>query len=127
MWLAVIDGLTGQVLGDRSVSGNLTFAYTGCGETRLTLRTAPGPPLDVRAEVRGSSVSLSWTNVGAALWFVLDAGFAPGQTALSVFHHGPEGHATFTGVPAGTYYVRVRGGNLVGGGRPSAEVAIVVP
>lgn len=31
------------------------------------------------------------------------------------------------GVPAGTYYLRLRGGNEVGGGRPSNEVRVVVP
>ena len=57
--------------------------------------------------------------------FVLDVGFAPGRTDLSLFL-GPEPFARFSGVPPGTYYLRLRGGNEVGGGRPSDEVAVRV-
>ena len=35
--------------------------------------------------------------------------------------------ATVAGVPPGRFYVRVRGGNAFGGGRPSAEAVVTVP
>jgi hypothetical protein len=92
----------------------------------VTVLTAPGAPRDLAAAVAGSTVLVSWTNVGGASGFVLEAGFAPGRTDLSVFL-GAEPFAVFTGVPPGTYYVRVRGGNEVGGGRASAEMQVVVP
>jgi hypothetical protein len=34
---------------------------------------------------------------------------------------------TFGGVPSGTYYVRVRGANAFGVGRPSADNVVIVP
>jgi hypothetical protein len=52
-------------------------------------------------------------------------GLAPGRTDLSVFM-GWEPNATFFDVPPGTYYLRVRGGNLIGGGQPSAEIVVRV-
>ena len=90
------------------------------------LRTAPGPPREVRASVTGRDVTLDWQNVGAASSFVLDVGLQPGRTDLSVFL-GSSQSAGFANVPPGTYYLRVRGGNEFGGGRPSEEIAIVVP
>ena len=88
--------------------------------------TAPGVPRHVAVSVTGRSVSLAWTNVGAASHFVLDVGVGPGRTDASVFL-GPDSHATFDNVPPGTYYLRLRGGNEFGGGRPSTEVQVVVP
>lgn len=103
------------------------------GETRttnagcpVTLVSAPGRPRGVQVTVRGRDVSLTWTNIGAASSFVLDVGFAPGRTDLSMFL-GPEPFARFSGVPPGTYYLRLRGGNEVGGGRSSNEVVARVP
>ena len=56
---------------------------------------------------------------------VQDVGLAPGRTDLSVYL-GPDSHTSFAGVPSGTYYLRLRGGNEFGGGRPSAEIVMVV-
>lgn len=92
----------------------------------LTVVAAPGPPRDVQAIVANGVVTLSWTNVGAASHFVLDVGLAPGRTDLSVYL-GPDSHTSFAGVPSGRYYLRLRGGNELGGGRPSPEVTLVVP
>ena len=88
--------------------------------------TAPGVPRHVAVIVTGRSVSLAWTNVGAASHFVLDVGVGPGRTDASLFL-GPDSHAAFANVPPGTYYLRLRGGNEFGGGRPSREVQVVVP
>lgn len=96
--------------------------YTG----GMAVLTAPGPPRGVVATATTGAVDLSWTNVGGASHFVLDVGLAPGRTDLSVFIAN-EPRATFAGVPAGTYYLRVRGGNEFGGGRPSPELRVVVP
>lgn len=92
----------------------------------LTVLSAPGPPRDVAATVNGSDLALRWTNVGSAAGFVLDVGFASGRTDVQI-HLGPETTFRAEGVPAGTYYLRIRGGNEVGGGRPSREVRVVVP
>jgi len=57
---------------------------------------------------------------------VLDIGLAPGRTDLSVLL-GPDSRASFAAVPPGVYYLRLRGGNEFGGGRPSSEIRVVVP
>lgn len=91
----------------------------------VQLLTAPGAPRDVRTSVAGRNLTLTWTNIGGASSFVLDVGFAPGRTDVSMFL-GPTPYATFANVPPGTYYLRMRGGNIHGGGRPSAEVAVTI-
>lgn len=91
----------------------------------MTLFSAPGPPRGLTADVAGHDVTLSWTNVGAASGFVIEVGFAPGRSDLHVFL-GAEPRVTFASVPPGVYFVRVRGGNEVGAGRPSDEIAVVV-
>lgn len=100
----------------------------GCANYQggMAVLTAPGPPRDVAATATAGAVNLSWTNVGAASHFVLDVGLARGRTDLSVFV-GTEPRASFAGVPPGSYYLRLRGGNEFGGGRPSAEIRVVVP
>lgn len=92
----------------------------------VTVVSAPGPPRDLQATVANRVVTLSWTNVGAASHFVLDVGLAPGRTDLSV-PLGSDSHTAFAGVPPGIYYLRLRGGNEMGGGRPSQEFRLVVP
>lgn len=99
-------------------------AGPSCGP--LKVLTAPGKPRAVRATVAGHTVSLHWTNIGDASHFVLEAGVAPGRTDLRIWL-GPDAHTTIGGVPAGTYYVRIRGGNVHGGGHASDEARIVVP
>lgn len=99
-------------------------AANGCAAEAL--RTAPGAPRAVTAAVTGRDVSLRWSNVGAASAFVLEAGLAPGRTD-AIVPLGPDSHVTFTGVPPGTYYLRMRGVNEFGAGRWSNEVRVVVP
>lgn len=100
--------------------------FTGSTCDPLVLLTAPGPPRGLRASVAGATVSLAWTNIGGASGFVLEVGLATGRTDLAT-SHGPEPSATFANVPPGVYYVRVRGANEFGGGRPSRELQVVVP
>jgi len=96
------------------------------GGPRLTVLSPPGAPRDVAAVVTGGDVTLTWTNVGAASAFFLDVGTAPGQTALTISLPWPS-RAAFATVPPGVYYLRLRGANAFGTGRPSPEVRVVVP
>lgn len=96
------------------------------GPPRITVLSPPGAPRDVAAAVQGHGVALTWTNVGAASAFLLDVGLAPGQTTLTV-PVTAQAQAAFAGVPAGVYYVRIRGTNAFGVSRPSADIRIVVP
>ena len=118
--LSVLDWTTGVLAGEaRQVP-----AAANCDA--LALLTAPGAPRRVAAIVTGRDVALSWQNVGGASGFVLDIGFSPGRTVAQVYL-GPQSYASFANVPAGTYYLRLRGGNEFGGGRPSQEIRVVVP
>ena len=92
----------------------------------LVLRTAPGAPRGLSVDVSAGHVALDWSNVGGASSFVLDVGVAPGRTNLSV-SLGPDSHSSFSNVPPGTYYLRVRGANAFGGGHSSNEVRVVIP
>ena len=122
---AVVEAFAGVPL---RLVGHATVAPLGSPSCRgAVLRTAPGAPRHLRAIVSGRGVALDWANVGGASAFVLDIGVAAGRVPdLSIFL-GPDSNASFDQVPPGTYYLRVRGGNEFGGGRPSAEVQVVVP
>lgn len=96
------------------------------GPPRLTVLSPPGAPRDVTAAVHGRDVTVTWTNVGGASAFLLEVALAPGQTVLTVPVTALT-RAAFAAVPAGAYYVRIRGTNAFGTSRPSAEIRIVVP
>jgi len=89
----------------------------------------PGEPLDLIAEVSGSTVVLSWATPvtgGATTGYVLEAGSGPGQSDVARVPLGGTS-ASAAGVPPGTYFVRVRAMNAAGAGAASAEVQVVVP
>jgi len=96
------------------------------GPPLITVLSPPGVPRDAAAVVNGRDVTVRWTNVGFASSFLLDVGVAPGQTALTVTVSA-QSQAAFAAVPSGSYYVRLRGANAFGIGRPSTEVRVVVP
>ena len=116
--LTVLDGRTLAPLGYVNLGND--------GSAGLRLVTAPGAPRAFSATALGHDVTLDWTNVGAASHFVLDVGVGPGRTDASVFL-GANTHVIFANVPSGIYYLRLRGGNEFGGGRPSNEIQLVVP
>jgi hypothetical protein len=60
--------------------------------------------------------------------YVLEAGSGPGlSNVLSGLDVGPLSSYAASGVPSGTYYVRVRAGNYAGLGAPSNEIVVTVP
>ncbi len=89
----------------------------------------PGAPEDFVADVNGSAVAFSWAapaTGGAAGAYILEAGSGPG---LSDIARVPVNGTSLTApnVPAGTYFVRVRGINNTGLGDASEELQVVVP
>jgi hypothetical protein len=92
--------------------------------------TLPGTPANLVATVVGTTVTLNWSapvSGGAATTYVVEAGSSPGAANLAVAPtNSPVPGATFVGVPAGTYYVRVRATNALGSGGPSNEVIVTV-
>jgi hypothetical protein len=91
---------------------------------------APGPPPNLTASVNGSTVTLTWlvpTSPDPATSYVLEAGSSPGSTNILVFDTlSTNTSFTATGVPAGTYYVRVRARNSAGTSSASNEVVVLV-
>ena len=85
----------------------------------LYLVTAPGAPQRLQANISGHTVGLTWVNIGAASHYVVEVGLAPGRTDLTFNVDEASPAARFANVPPGTYYVRVRGGNVFGGGKAS--------
>jgi predicted phage tail protein len=91
---------------------------------------SPNAPSGLTASVNGSSVSLSWTASGsgcAPTGYVVEAGSTPGASNLANVNTGSAA-TTFSagGVPAGTYYVRVRAANGSGASGPSNETIVIV-
>jgi hypothetical protein len=90
---------------------------------------APGAPLNLASTVIGRDVSFSWSAPATGSppsGYVLEAGSAPGLTDLALLPLGAVSSFATTGVPPGTYYVRVRAMNAAGTGPPSAEIAVEV-
>lgn len=122
----ILGGGLGLTVVDSATYAPLGYVSSYARGAWLTLLSAPGAPRALAATTAPGVVSLTWTNIGAASHFVLDVGAAPGRTDLSI-HLGPEPRASFTGVPPGAYFLRMRGGNEFGGGRSSNEITVVVP
>lgn len=112
-------------------AGAPVVVTTGTATANFALQpvpaSLPGPPDDLWGRIAGGTVRLEWYPLlygGAATDYVLEAGFSPGATALSIVVPG----TTFqtTGVPPGRYFVRVRGRNALGLGPPSGEFEVAV-
>lgn len=87
----------------------------------------PAAPLDLRATVNGSSVTLTWRAAPQSIvgTYRVLAGSASGSSNLGAFDVG--GATTFTTTaPPGAYFVRVQAANGCGVGVPSAEAVVVV-
>jgi hypothetical protein len=97
-----------------------------------SLVLGPRPPRveSLSAIVSGSTVTLTWTNAvsqGRATQLNLEAGSASGLANLAQFVLPPGASSlVVSGVPAGTYFVRVRPVNGTGVGPASNEVAVTV-
>ena len=113
-------------------------AFGACGESVASNSVVlgvggaampPGPPDALDAVVSGNAVAFTWLSPlagSAAAGYVLEAGSGPG---LSDIARAPVAGTALSaaGVPAGTYFVRVRAVNAVGIGPASSEVQVVVP
>jgi 5-hydroxyisourate hydrolase-like protein (transthyretin family) len=101
---------------------------TGINFALDTRASAPAAPTNFRVVMTGTTGVFSWTapgsnTTGAPASYVIDAGFSPGTTAVSL----PAGTGTsFTipNIPPGTFYLRVRAINAAGSSPPSNEVTL---
>ncbi|MCA1585028.1 MAG: fibronectin type III domain-containing protein [Acidobacteria bacterium] len=90
----------------------------------------PGPPRTLAGSATAGSASLSWhppvTGSGVAT-YVIEAGFASGAATFVVPLDSDLPGVSFSGVPAGTYFVRVRARNALGTSTASNEITLTVP
>jgi predicted phage tail protein len=94
----------------------------------VSLPSLPGAPTLSPAMVSGNTVSLSWMpgSGGTPMSYLLAASATPNGSAITtVLLTGTS--ATFSGVPGGTYYLRLRAVNAAGTGPSSNEITVVVP
>lgn len=99
------------------------------GGFALSYLAAPLPPAAPSVAVAAGTVTLAWSLPPASpqvTGYRLEAGFAPGTTAVSI-DLGPATTAAIPGVPAGRYFVRLRAVNVNGASPPSTEVVVDVP
>lgn len=88
--------------------------------------TPPAAPATFTASAANRTVSLNWTLVPGSTQTVIEAGYAPGATALTIPVAAPTAGVAFPDVPPGTYYVRTRGVNACGQGTASVERTLIV-
>src|SRR5687767_7225160 len=85
----------------------------------------PTSPTNLTYSVNGSTATLTWTAAAnAPTSYILQAGFASGQTATA-FNVGTSTAITASAGP-GTYYVRIVAINAEGTSAPSNEVVVVI-
>src|SRR5438874_8853098 len=89
---------------------------------------AAAAPGNLTATASGSSVALAWTapDSGELVQsYVIEAGSSPGGINLANFSTGSTATTySASGVPAGSYYVRVRARTASGVGPPSNEALL---
>jgi hypothetical protein len=100
----------------------LTFAV---GNSSLRA-AAPTAPSNLTATVNGLNVTLSWTaSANSPTSYLLQAGFAPGQTVVQESVSGSTTSLSASGGP-GTYFVRAIAFNNEGESAPSNEVVVTL-
>jgi 5-hydroxyisourate hydrolase-like protein (transthyretin family) len=90
----------------------------------------PEPPSFTSITASGSTVTLNWTApaFGTPTSYIIEAGSATGLANLATVNTGnATTTASFSGVPSGTYYVRLRAVNAQGASIVSNERTVVVP
>lgn len=130
-----------SALGDAGAGSSVTWLDVDTGAVRAQVANPPGgtfamvylaaplPPVLAAPAVTGGAVSLAWTLPTIsprAVAYRLEAGFAPGATAVSI-DLGAATSTTIPGVPPGRYYARLRAVNYNGVSAPSNEIVVDVP
>ncbi len=113
----------------RLVAQNAGGTSAPSNEVVLTVAgaSAPGAPT-LSASATGSTVNVSWSpgSGGAPASYTLSASVTPGGAPIVSVPLGGTSIA-FTGVPSGTYYLRLTASNGAGTSAPSNEVPVTVP
>jgi hypothetical protein len=112
----------GAGTGAASNEATLVVGATACSG-------APAAPLGLTGSASGGTVTLAWSapSGGCALSsYVLQAGSAAGLNDLANAATGTGTSYTATGVPSGSYFIRVRAQNASGLSAASNEVVVTV-
>lgn len=130
-----------SALGYSGAGSSVSWIDVDTGAVRAQVANPPGgtfamvylarplSPVLAAPVVSGGVVSLAWTLPVAspqAVAYRLEAGFAPGATAVSI-DLGASTSTTIPGVPPGRYYARLRAVNYNGVSAPSNEIVVDVP
>ena len=86
--------------------------------------TPPLAPTTFTASAAGSTVTLGWNVAAGTTGMLVEAGYGPGATAVTIAVGGTG--VVFPGIPPGSYYVRTRARNACGLSTPSIERLVVV-
>jgi hypothetical protein len=117
------------MLQSRSIRFPLTFFFLACAllASGLHLRAAvPTAPTNFATSVNGQIVTLTWTaSANSPTHYLLHAGFAPQQTAVSVALSAAQTSFTASAGP-GTYYARIYAVNADGMSEASNEVTVII-
>jgi endonuclease/exonuclease/phosphatase family metal-dependent hydrolase len=91
------------------------------------LAAEPLPPTNLSAHVAGNAVTLTWNAPpGGVSGYRIEVGTAPGLTNAANVLVGATSSLFIPGVPAGSYYVRIRATASDGESTPSNEVLVRV-
>ncbi len=98
--------------------------------TVTTLAPVPAAPVNLQAFLSGTTATFTW-GPGAGgptpLAVYIEAGTAPGAANLVATYLPPSTSISVSGVPPGSYWVRVYAVNASGRSNPSNEVRLDVP
>ena len=94
---------------------------------QLTVGCAPpGTPGSPSTSVSGTTVTLTWAPLAGISQYVVEVGTAAGMSNTTV--RTVTGTSTqITGLPAATYFTRIRALNACGTGGPSGEATFTIP
>ncbi len=129
----ILDVRPGYAVIDTATGATLVQAIGSYGEIAGTFVVAASPesPTALTGTVTGARVDLGWTpapHPAAVTRYLLEVGSAPGLNDIFAgLDVGLQASFAASGVPPGTYYVRVRAGNYTGLSTPSNELAVQVP
>ena len=85
----------------------------------------PSTPGNLSADVIGTSVDLSWSEVGDASDYVVLIGWTPSSAETLLTNTSSSRHS-IEGLPSGTHFVRVHAHNWCGTSAPSEAITFTV-